>query len=75
MFCVEAKNSGQDTIPFAIFPSELDDVRFMELQKDYENDIEKTGLWTDLKKGYDFFNEKKQLPSINFLNSGRHEVR
>jgi len=32
------------------------------------------GLWVDLKKGFDIFNETKQLPHIGFLSTGRHTV-
>ncbi len=75
VFCVEAKNSGQETIPVTIFPMELSDKEFDKLKQKYKNDTDKIGLWTDLKKGYDLFNETKKLPSIGFLNSGRHAVK
>ena len=74
VFCVEAKNSGQDKIPVTIFPAELTDLKFENLKAKYKSDADKIGLWTDLKKGFDIFNETKQLPSIGFLSSGRHEV-
>ena len=74
IICVEAKNNGQTAIPVVIFPAKLTETIFEQLTETYKNDIDKVGLWTDLKKGYDFFNDSKQLPSIGFLNSGRHEV-
>jgi murein L,D-transpeptidase YafK len=74
IFCVEAKNNGQQTIPVTIFPRELTHDNFEELKRKYNNDADKMGLWRDLKKGYELFNETKQLPSIVFLSSGRHTI-
>ena len=74
IFCVEAKNNGQSTIPVTIFPSKLSAPEFKRLTTQPGTNADKIGLWTDLKKGYDLFNETKQLPSISFLNSGRHSV-
>jgi len=74
IFCVEAKNSGQNTIPVTIFPIELTHDNFDKLKRKYNNDADKMGLWGDLKKGYELFNETKQLPSIGFLSSGRHTI-
>lgn len=75
IFCVEAKNNGQSKIPVTIFPSKLTDKRYKHLTDKYKTDSDKVGLWTDLKSGYDIFNETKQLPTIVFLNSGRHTVK
>ena len=75
LICVEAKNNGQNKIPVTIFPTELTDSVFAELKAKYSSDTDKIGLWTDLKKGYNIFNETKKLPTIKFLSSGRHEVK
>ena len=75
IICIEAKNSGQNTIPVSIFPTELSDANFKKLQSKYESDSDKIGLWTDLKLGYDIFNDTKKLPSIGFQSNGRHNVR
>ena len=75
IFCVEAKNNGQNKIPVTIFPTELTDSAFTELKTKYSSDTDKIDLWADLKKGYDIFNETKKVPKIKFLSSGRHEVK
>ena len=75
LFCVEAKNNGQNKIPVTIFPTELTDSKFAELKTKYSSDPDKIGLWSDFKKGYDIFNETKKLPNIKFLNTGRHEIK
>ena len=73
--CVEAKSNGQSTIPVTIFPSRLTDAKLKQLTESYAADTENLDLWKDLKKGYDVFNDTKQLPSVGFLSSGRHEVK
>jgi murein L,D-transpeptidase YafK len=75
ILCVEARNNGQSSIPVVIYPSKLSDTEFKRLTDKYSSDSDKVGLWTDLKKGYDIFNKTKQLPSIGFLNTGRHNVK
>lgn len=75
IFCVEARNNGQTNIPVTIFPSKLSAKEFAGLTDKYSSDSDKIGLWTDLKKGYDYFNKTNQLPTIGFLNNGRHDVK
>ena len=74
IFCVEAKNNGQARIPVTIFPSKLTDNEYQRLTHTCNSDSDNMGLWTDLKKGYEIFNETKRLPSIGFLKSGRHSI-
>lgn len=74
IFCVEAKDNGQRTIPVTIFPAKLTDIKYNNLKSKYKSDTDKLGLWTDLKLGYDYFNEAKSLPGIVFLDNGRHKV-
>ena len=74
IFCVEAKDNGQTTIPITIYPIKFTDGKYNNLKTKYKTDTDKLGLWTDLKSGYDYFNETKTLPSIGFLDNGRHNV-
>jgi murein L,D-transpeptidase YafK len=74
IFCVEAKNNGQNKIPVTIFPTRLSSANFTELQNKNPNENELIGLWTDLKKAYDLFNQNKDLPFIQFMDNGRHEI-
>ncbi|NEN25623.1 hypothetical protein G3O08_19195 [Cryomorpha ignava] len=74
VFCVEARNNGQSTIPITIFPCKLADESFLDLKANYENERAHIGLWTDLKKAYDLFDQSKKLPRIDFLPNGRHRI-
>jgi murein L,D-transpeptidase YafK len=75
IFCVEAKNNGQEKIPVTIFPAELTSIKYEELKTEFSTDTSKIGLWADLKKAFDLFNENKCPASIVFLANGRHLVK
>lgn len=75
VFCVEAKDNGQQNIPVTIFPAKMTDNKHDALISRYNTDNDKLGLWKDLKDGYDIFNETKSLPEIGFLDNGRHRVK
>ncbi len=71
VFCVEARNNGQKRIPVSIFPARLTDTKYKQLVNRRSAGKDKVNLWTDLKSGYDYFNEQKKLPAIVFLEDGR----
>lgn len=75
ILAVEARNSGQTTIPVTIFPMKLTEENYASLISDYKGDQDKLGLWEDLKKGYEVFNQSQKMPKITFLGNGRHSVR
>lgn len=75
VFCVEAKDKGQNKIPVTIFPARLSDYQFEYLKEQYSNDADKVNLWKDLKIAFDLFSQDNQLPSITFLSDGRHELK
>ncbi|MBS2099299.1 L,D-transpeptidase family protein [Carboxylicivirga linearis] len=75
IICVEAKNNGQNTIPVTMFPARLTDDNFHKLRQKYKGDTDRINLWNELKKGYDLFNQNKQLFSVKFLPDGRHQVK
>ena len=74
LFCVEAKNNGQNTIPVTISPTVLSKKNYDFLLEKYEGDKDKTDLWKELKLAYDFFNKTKEMPAIRFLSNGRHKI-
>lgn len=74
IFCVEARNNGQEKIPVTIFPARMEGEDYARLYRAFSNDPDISGLWADLKKGFDIFNETKKLPVVSFLANGRHQV-
>lgn len=74
VYCVEARNNGQTTIPVTIFPARMNEENYKVLQAKFDDDSDKLNLWKPLKKGYDQFNKTHELPSISFLSNGRYKV-
>jgi murein L,D-transpeptidase YafK len=74
VYCIEAYNSGQQKIDMTIFPAQLNDANYARLIKEYSKSKDKISLWADLKKSYDFFNQRKVPPIVKFLPDGTHEV-
>ena len=74
VFCIEAVDGGQQKMPVTIFRTILDGAEYERLKTKYIGDDDKLNLWADLKKGYDYFNENKQLPTVGFLFNGRHTL-
>jgi murein L,D-transpeptidase YafK len=74
LFCIEAKDNGQLKIPVTIFPCKLTESNYSEIKAEYISDQDKLGLWTDLKKAFDLFEKKQNLPGIQFLENGRHKI-
>lgn len=74
IYCVEARDNGQKTIPVTIFPAKLTDTKFNSLISRYKGDADKVALWKDLREGYDYFDKNKKLPTIVFLDNGRHQI-
>ncbi|MDQ2180777.1 murein L,D-transpeptidase family protein [Marinifilum sp. D714] len=74
IFCVEAKNNGQQKIPVHIFPVKLSNKNFDVLVSKYKEDQDKITIWKDLKNVYDSFNKTRQIPKVTFLNNGKHLI-
>lgn len=68
-----AKEAGQHFIPVHIFSAKYDDKKSEEyLSSLYEKDAPLKNFEHQLKKVYDFFNQKKKLPVVAILPSGEY---
>jgi len=67
LYAIHAKNNGQEEIPVYLFPFKMTDKKFNQVKKDYRDQTKLIDFWTNLKVGYDAFeNDKKELNfSIN----------
>jgi murein L,D-transpeptidase YafK len=74
IFCVEAKNNGQNKIPVHIFPARLSNKNTELLLNKYKNDTDKVNLWKALKLAYDSFKVSSTVPEVQFLSDGRHNI-
>jgi hypothetical protein len=75
VFAVEAKARGQKKIPVNIFPARLDNATFDKLKEEYKEEEALVEFWSSLKKGYEYFENTKELPTIIFAKNGKYIVK
>jgi len=64
LYAINAKNNGQEEIPFYIFPFRMTDKNFNTFKKKYSTNTTLVNFWKNIKEGYDIFNNEKK--EINF---------
>ncbi len=69
ILCVEARNNGQQTIPVHIFPTKMDEKGMSFLS---ETNSKQLNFWKNIKIGYDYFEQKKQLPKFSVDKAGKY---
>ncbi len=69
ILAVEARNNGQQTIQVHIFPTKMDEKGMAFLVKE---NAKHTDFWKNLKTGYDFFEQKQQLPKVSVDKAGHY---
>lgn len=74
LYCIEAKNNGQQKIPVTIFPTELTTENYNALRKEFATETANLALWEALEKDYDLFNGSHQLSKVTFLVNGSHKI-
>jgi murein L,D-transpeptidase YafK len=72
ILAVEARNGGQQIIPIHIFPTKLDDKEMKALTDAFPQNTVLLTFWKNLKTGYDFFEQHKQLPNVSVDKSGKY---
>jgi murein L,D-transpeptidase YafK len=72
IFAVEAKSNGQKKIPVHIFPAKLNKKNFEVLKNDFSDKVALIEFWKNLKKGYQYFQDKKRVPRITVLVNGNY---
>lgn len=71
VLAVEARNSGEETIPVHIFPTRMNDDR-MKYLKEFTNDKTMISFWENIKKGFDYFEQNKKLPVVSVDEKGKY---
>ena len=72
---VEARNSGQNTIPVHIFPFRMTTENISHFSEAYQNYPTIPGFWQNLKTGYDYFEKVHKLPLITVEPDGRYKFQ
>lgn len=69
ILCVEARNNGQQTIPVHVFPTKMNEKGMAFLT---ETNSKHLDFWKNLQTGYDYFEQKKQLPKVSVDKTGKY---
>jgi murein L,D-transpeptidase YafK len=72
VLAVEARNSGQNTIPVHIFPLRMDAAGMAFLNSTYESNASLQAFWKNIQTGYNQFEEKKTLPKVSVNKAGAY---
>ncbi|HAI76967.1 MAG TPA: hypothetical protein DCM08_12040 [Microscillaceae bacterium] len=74
VLATEAKSRGQKKISITIYPTKLTDGNFKALSDEYAKDKKLVDFWKTLKRGYDYFEGCKELPTVRIPASGRYVI-
>jgi murein L,D-transpeptidase YafK len=69
---VEVRAAGQTRIPVHIFPARLDDEGFNRLVKSFAKQPQLGAFWSNLKPGFDYFEEHRRLPLVVAGTDGKY---
>lgn len=73
--CVLSRNEGQLRIPISIFPCRMTDDTFNVLRMLHFQHPALVSFWENLKEGFDYFETKKELPTVSIDVDGNYEFR
>lgn len=65
-------NLGQAHLPIEIFPARLTDAGLRSLAATHRNQLELVSFWSNLKEGYDFFENGHVPPHVTTRNDGSY---
>jgi murein L,D-transpeptidase YafK len=68
-----ARQSGQNRIPIWIFPARLTSERFQRLAEEHKKERALVAFWTNLREGFDCFENARQIPRISISPDGRYQ--
>lgn len=70
LYAINAKNNGQEKIPVYIFPFKMTNEKFNKSKNIYKNNTELINFWTNIKTGYDQFQQEKKELNFSINSSG-----
>ena len=74
LYAINAKNNGQNRIPFYIYPFRMTDQKFNEHKKKYSDKTELIDFWTNIKLGYDKFEKEKKELIVSISKTGDYII-
>ena len=73
ILAVEARNNGQVKIPVHIFPARLDNATLEQLVIEEAASKDLVEFWSNLKLGYDYFQNNYTLPIVSVNVDGKYK--
>ena len=70
LYAINAKNNGQQRIPFYIYPFRMSEEKFIKYKNKYSTKTELIDFWTNIKLGYDKFEKDKTELIISISKTG-----
>jgi len=70
VFCLEASGHDQYDIPVHMFPARLTEENMELLAKQFDSEL--VSFWKQLQKGYDIFEESRELPRVVVSPKGEY---
>lgn len=71
VLCVEARSNGQESIPIHLFPTRLNQENFQLLSNQFQ-DKKLLDFWSQLKKGYSYFEKNLKIPEVVIQSDGAY---
>ena len=72
LMAVEARSNGQQKIPVHIFPCRMNAAGMKSLEDGFTASSGLILFWKNLQKGYQYFEEKRELPRVSVDKSGTY---
>ncbi len=72
LYAIQARQNGQLNIPVYIFPFKMTDENFTSYKAKYKNNVELLGFWTNLKTGFDKFENDQRALNVSVDNAGNY---
>jgi murein L,D-transpeptidase YafK len=72
IYAIQSRQNGQVEIPVYIFPFKMTNINFAKYKSIYQNDRELIDFWTNLKLGYDKFDQDKVKLDIHIDKNGNY---
>lgn len=71
----QARSGGQSSTPVNIFPCKMNTLRYKIKTYLERDNTPLLAFWSNLKEGFDFFEENKQLPRVSVKSDGTYSFR
>jgi murein L,D-transpeptidase YafK len=72
LMAIDARSAGQKNISVTIFPARLTEEGMRSLKVQHQDEPANLKFWASLRKGFQYFEDCKRLPSITLTEKGEY---